>query len=129
MTKEVSVSFQTDVTIRMDDVKEFFSAYSFNDDAKEQQLKEILDSMDDWHDARIYTDVEEDYVSVDVDFSEEEIEEALDDMSTEDRNNFLKRQMEYDFDVPEIDNLEDQEKFKICCQMFDKYSLEELQKL
>lgn len=128
LERDTSVDFHTNITFGMDDVKEFFSAYSFNDDTKEHQIKEILESMDDYHEVQIYTEVEEDYVTVQVDLDESDVEDILDEMNDTDRRNFLKRQMEYDFDVPEIENLADQEKFKICCQMFDKYSLEELQK-
>jgi hypothetical protein len=127
LDKECSVDFHTNITFGMDEVKEFFSAYSFNDDTKEHQIKEILDSMDDYHEVQIYTEVEEDYVSVQVDIDEDDIEEALDSMTEVDKLTFLKKQLAYSFDFPVISNLADEAKFEILCQMFEKYSLEELQ--
>lgn len=125
--KEVSVDFHKYIVFDMDDVREFFSAYSFDDETKKQQLEEILDSMDDSHDVKIYTNIEEDYVTVDVDLDKYDAEEILSNMSDKDKHNFLNKQLEYEYDFPSINNLADGEKFSILCQMFEKYSLEELQ--
>jgi len=125
--KEVSVDFHKYIVFDMDDVREFFSAYSFDDETQKQQLEEILDSMDDSHEVKIYTNIEEDYVIVDVDLDKDDAEEILSNMSDKDLSDFLNKQLGYNYDFPSINNLADEEKFGILCQMFEKYSLEELQ--